>query len=94
MPAFLTPAEVAAHLRCSERTVSRMVTEGCPSILVGARRRFELATVIAWTEERACQPEKTPRAAGTQRLASTGAAYTDASRKVHLRVMPGASKQS
>lgn len=31
----LTPAELAAHLRTSERTVSRMVAEGCPSMMVG-----------------------------------------------------------
>ena len=91
----MTPAELAAHLRCSERTVARMVLEGCPSMLVGCRRRFDLAAVLAWTTDRAqCPPEKTPKAAGTQRLASAVAAFTDASRRVQLRVMPGASKQS
>lgn len=92
---LLTPAELAAHLRVSERTVARMVTDGCPSMLVGSRRRFELPAVIAWTEFRAaCPPEKTPKAAGTQRLASAAAAFTDASRRVQLRVMPSASKPS
>lgn len=91
---MMTPAELAAHLRVSERTVARMVLDGCPSMLVGSRRRFELATVIAWTIERACQPEKTLKDAGTPRLVSAANAFTGASRRVQLRVTPGASKQS
>lgn len=92
---FLTPAELAAHLRVSERTVARMVLDGCPSMLVGSRRRFDLAAVISWTTERsACPPAKTPMAVGTQRLASAVADFTAASRKVQLRVMPSASKPS
>jgi len=43
---MLTPAELAAHLRTSERTVARMVVDGCPSIMVGARRRFDLPAVV------------------------------------------------
>jgi excisionase family DNA binding protein len=91
---MLTPAELAAHLRTSERTVARMVLDGCPSMLVGKRRRFELAAVIAWAQERsaACQSEKTPAGVGTQRLASAAAAYTAACRQVQLRVMPSAPK--
>lgn len=87
---MLTPAELAAQLRVSERTVARMVLDGCPSMLVGSRRRFDLPAVIAWTQERAqtCQPEKTPMAAGTQRYASAVDAFTAASRRVRLRVMP------
>lgn len=93
---MLTPAELAAHLRASERTVARMVADGCPSMLVGARRRFDLAAVTAWITERAdqCRPAKTPMAGGTPRSASAAVAFTDASRRVHLRVMPSGSKQS
>ncbi len=91
---MLTPAELAAHLRVSERTVARMVLEGCPSMLVGCRRRFELADVIAWSTDRACPPEKTPMAVGTQRLASAVADFTAASRRVQLRVTPSALKPS
>lgn len=92
---MLTPAELAAHLRVSERTVARMVLDGCPSMLVGSRRRFELPTVTAWiTERAACPPAKTPMAVGTQRLASAVADFTAASRRVHLRVTPSASKPS
>lgn len=91
---MLTPAELAAHLRTSERTVARMVLDGCPSMLVGKRRRFDLAAVIAWTQQRSveCQSEKTPPGVGTQRLASAAAAYTAACRQVQLRVMPSAPK--
>ena len=93
---MLTPAELAAALRISERTVARMVSEGCPSMLARSRRRFDLVAVTAWMEERApkCQPEKTPMAAGTQRSVSAVAAFTDASRRVQLRVTPSLSKQS
>lgn len=90
---ILTPAELAAHLRTSERTVARMVAEGCPSMLVGRRRRFELAAVTAWITERAtppCPSAKTPQADGTPRRASGIADFTAACRQVQLRVMPSA----
>jgi hypothetical protein len=63
-------------------------------MLVGRRRRFDLAEVTAWTKARECPSAKTPKAVGTPRRASIASAFTDASRQVHLRVMPGASKQS
>lgn len=94
---MLTPAELAAHLRASERTVARMVLDGCPSMLVGSRRRFDLEAVTAWITARGadrCPHAKTPMGVGTQRLASAAAAFTDASRRVHLRVMPSASRRS
>jgi excisionase family DNA binding protein len=92
---LLTPAELAAYLRSSERTVARMVLDGCPSILVGRRRRFDLAAVMDWTGEQAsCRSEKTPMAVGTQRLASAVAAFTAASRQVQVRAMPSCSKLS
>jgi excisionase family DNA binding protein len=94
---LLTPAELAAALKASERTVARMVAAGCPSMLVGARRRFDLAAVTAWTAQQAaaaCPSAKTPKAAGTPKPASGAADFTDACRRVQLRVMPGASKPS
>ena len=91
---MLTPAELAAHCRTSERTVARMVADGCPSMMVGKRRRFDLAAVTRWMESRACQSAKTPLAVGTQRLASAAGAFTDACRNVQLRAMPSASRQS
>lgn len=73
---MMTPAELAAELRTSERTISRMVIDGCPSMLVGRRRRFDLAAVTAWITERAapCPSAKTLMAAGTPRSASNVAA--------------------
>jgi hypothetical protein len=92
---MMTPAELAAHFRTSERTVARMVIDGCPSILVRSRRRFDLAAVTAWMQERAsCQSEKTPKADGTPKHASIVAAFTDSCRKVQVRAMPSASKPS
>jgi excisionase family DNA binding protein len=86
---WLTPAELAAALRSSERTIARMVSEGCPSVLVGKRRRFELIAVTEWAGERAkCQSERIRPAGGTPRHVSAGAAFTDAFQKAHLRVMP------
>lgn len=93
---MLTPAELAAHFRTSERTVARMVLDGCPSILVGRRRRFDLAAVTAWMTERAstCPSDKTPKADGMPKSALTVAAFTDACRKVQVRAMPNLSRQS
>lgn len=93
---LLTPAELAAAMRVSTRTVSRWDSEGCPCKWAGSRRRYDLALVQAWNQERAdqCPSGKTPPGAGTQRLASTVAAFTDAFRSVQVRVMPSASKPS
>jgi len=93
---MLTAAELAAAMRVSARTVARWDTAGCPCEWAGSRRRYDLAAVQAWNRERApqCQPAKTPPAAGTPRLASVVADFTAASRKVHLRVTPSASRQS
>jgi hypothetical protein len=91
MTALLTPAELAAHLRVSERTVARMVLDGCPSLLVGSRRRFELPVVLAWATARAEGADAA--AAMAQASASAAAnAFTDQSRRAHIRVLPGASR--
>ncbi|HOW47353.1 MAG TPA: helix-turn-helix domain-containing protein [Rubrivivax sp.] len=95
--ALLTPAELAAHLRVSERTVARMTTEGCPSLLVGRRRRYDLAAVTAWMQSRAettCPTTSTTEAATRSPSASSVAAFTAACRRVQLRVMPSGSKPS
>lgn len=87
---MLTPAELAAHLRVSERTVARMVSDGCPSLLVGSRRRFDVAAVTAWAFDRArtCQSERIPTDAGTRRSVSAVDDYIDAFQQVRLRVKP------
>jgi|DewCreStandDraft_4_1066084.scaffolds.fasta_scaffold49123_3 excisionase family DNA binding protein len=102
-PHLLTAAELAAALRTSERTAARMVNDGCPSMMVGRRRRFELQAVLAWSAERAarspmetqaCPSDRTPTGAGTSKCASSAAEYTAAARRVQLRVMPSDSKLS
>jgi len=87
---ILTLTELAARLRVSERTVYRMIEEGCPSLLVGRRRRFDWSSVSKWAQTRSleCPYEKTQKAGGTSKSASIANAFTDACRKVHLRVMP------
>ena len=91
---MMTPAELAATMGVSTRTVARWDADGCPCEWAGSRRRYDLAAVKAWNRERACQSEKTQPAATTPRFASAAAAFTDACRSVQLRVMPSASKQS
>ena len=91
---MLTPAELAAHCRCSERTIARLVDDGCPSIMVGRRRRFDLPTVMTWMQQRGstCQYDKTPKAVGMPRLAFSGDAFTAACRLVQVRATPSESK--
>jgi hypothetical protein len=89
-----TPAELAAHFRISERTVARLLADGCPSMLVGKRRRFDLGDVTRWMEGRACQQDKTPMDDGTQKLALGADDFTAACRRVQLRVMPSVSPPS
>jgi excisionase family DNA binding protein len=92
---LMTPAELAAELRTSERTIARMVADGCPSLLIGSRRRFERADVLRWTREQAaCRPDKTKKGGGTPTPAISGAAFTAACRRVQLRVMPSGLPQS
>ena len=45
---MLTPAELAAHYKVSERTISRLTADGMPSRLVGRHRRYDLAETDAW----------------------------------------------
>jgi phage terminase Nu1 subunit (DNA packaging protein) len=91
---MLTPAELAAALKVSTRTVARWDSDGCPCDWAGTRRRYDLAAVKAWNRERACQSEKTQPAAITPKFASAAAAFTDACRSVQVRVMPSSSRQS
>ncbi len=85
---MMTPAELAAYYKVSEKTIARMTADGMPSRLIGARRRYDLAEVEAWTKERACRPGKPLAICSTRKPASSGSAYTDFCRKVRVRVMP------
>lgn len=51
MTALLTPAELAAHLRISERQVQRLAAAGMPRVPVGARGvRYDAAACAAWLQ--------------------------------------------
>lgn len=93
-----TGAELAALLRCSERTVARLVIDGMPSILVRGRRVYDAAECLRWMRERdaaaPCPSDKTQKAAGTLKSASVVDAFTDACRRAQLRVMPSSPKLS
>jgi phage terminase Nu1 subunit (DNA packaging protein) len=91
-----TAAELAALLRCSERTVARLVIDGMPSILVRGRRVYDAADCLRWMRERdaACRSDKTPKADGTSKCASVVDAFTDACRRAQLRVMPSSPRPS
>ena len=49
---WLSKAEVAAHYGFTPRTVERWVFDGCPSRLLGGRRRFLLSEVDDWLNRR------------------------------------------
>ena len=88
---MLTTTAMAAQIQVSERTLAKMVDEGCPFMLAGKRRRFDPAAVSAWMQERACQSVKTPAPAyGMHLPASATDAYTASYRRAQLRVMPSA----
>jgi phage terminase Nu1 subunit (DNA packaging protein) len=93
-----TGAELAALLRCSERTVARLVIDGMPSILVRGRRVYDAAECLRWMRERdaaaPCPSDKTQKAAGTLKSAFAVDAFTAACRRAQLRVMPSSPKLS
>ena len=91
---MLTPAELAAAMQVSTRTVARWDADGCPCEWAGTRRRYDLPAVKAWNRENACQSVKTKPVAGTLNPASAVGAFTDAYRRAALRVMPSSLPQS
>jgi excisionase family DNA binding protein len=97
MSRLLTKTELAAELRVSERTVYRYLDDGCPHFRIRKRSLFDLDEVKEWMRSPAnpaCQSEKTRTISGTSSSASLVNAYTAASRRVQLRVMPKASTPS
>lgn len=86
----LTPAELAAALRISTKTVQRHVADGMPYQPSGARgKRFVLADCQQWLKERyPCPSQNLPTVRGMSRSASIASEYTDACRRQHLRVLP------
>ena len=45
---YVTKADVAAQYSMSVRWVEVITAEGCPSRLIGGRRRYPLSEVDAW----------------------------------------------
>lgn len=51
-PVLLTRDQLAQSLGCSPATVSRLVNDGCPRVLVCETARYELAAVLEWLRGR------------------------------------------
>lgn len=72
---LLARSALAMQLSCSIATIDRMVRDGCPFVIVGRTKRFDMARVQAWLATRtiapaAVAPKPTPVAslAGVRRL--------------------------
>ena len=91
---LLTSSELAAHLRVSDRTIARMASVGCPSVLVRSRRRYHLPDVMRWMGEQACRQGETKTDAGTQKFASAEDAYIANSRQAQRRRKPKSLRSS
>jgi methylphosphotriester-DNA--protein-cysteine methyltransferase len=89
-----TRQQLCAALGISESTVRRLEAVGLPFTPVGAKsKRYNLAECKEWlkkNQNRLCQSPQTPAAKSTSTLWSAASAFTAASRKAHLRVMPSA----
>jgi hypothetical protein len=48
---WLTLAELAAHLKVSERWLKYRIKEGMPSALIGNRRKFRASETERWLEK-------------------------------------------
>jgi hypothetical protein len=56
-PALLDRAGLGRALGASLSTVDRLVRDGCPFIVAGASKRFQLDRVLAWLEARNAKPQ-------------------------------------
>lgn len=90
MEVELTRQQLCAALSISESTVRRHELEGMPYTPVGKKqKRYNLAEVKKWLREKQpCQSGRTRGAASTSASWSRANAYTEACRKMKLRVMP------
>lgn len=95
---MLTPESLASALSISSRQVQRLRSAGMPCIPVGSRAvRYDLQACTHWLQshpEALCPTPSTNAAATKSLSASIVSAYTDACRKVQLRVTPSASSPS
>lgn len=96
MSDLITKQEVAERLHCSIRHVERLLKEGLPFIPVGERKKlYSLGSVMNWIKSReSCLSEKTKKAAGTRKFASTANAYTEYCQRAQERRMQKERKQS
>lgn len=86
----VTRQQLCAELSISESTVYRLEQEGLPYTPVGIRgKRYNVAEVKTWLREHQPCPSGTTRKANSMRQSWSAANdFTDACRKVQLRVMP------
>lgn len=87
---MLTIEQLATALGHSTRHIQRLQADGLPYIPTGKRaKRYDLPTVKAWLQERyTCQSGPAKAEDGKSPSASTMREYTDACRRVQLRVTP------
>ena len=94
---ILTTEQLAAEFGISARQVQRLAKQGMPSIPVGARaRRYDPTACRSWLQQNdealTCRSSAPQPVAGKYPSASVVSAYTDACRRLHLRVTPSAPK--
>lgn len=96
MDELVTKQQVADVLHCSIRHVERLLREGLPFIPVGERKKlYNLSSVMNWIKSReSCLSEKTKKAAGTRKFASTANAYTEYCREAQERKMQRTKKRN
>ena len=89
----LNRQDFCAAMQVSDSTVARWLREGLPYTPVGIRaKRFNLDECKRWLRARECQTGSTKKDDDTLKSRSIADVFTDASRRVHLRVMPGGLK--
>ena len=86
----LTRQQLCAALSISESTCYRLEQAGLPCTPIGKRgKRYNLPEIKNWLREnQGCLSTGIKQGARTSPSWSQGAAFTDACRKAHLRVMP------
>lgn len=93
MTGELNRAQLCVAMGVSDSTVGRWLAAGLPYTPVGIRgKRFNLTECRQWLREQyqPCQSGQTNKAAATSASWSPASAFTESSRRVHLRVMPSA----
>ena len=93
--AELTRQQLCAELSVSESSIYRAEREGLPFTPVGKRtKRYDLDECKRWFRARGvqCQSGQTKEDGDTLPFKLMDAAFTELSRKVHLRAVPSKSK--